>query len=326
LHTRQARLDKSAAGAKDSDLPQISCKREALLGLPLSAYRAYADPVEAGFVETAKFLSELKIILAKDVPYPPQLVALASAFSILGNDAHNAVARDRLARWFWSVALGELYGSSTESKLARDVPELVAWITSDGPPPRSVDEAIFQQDRLLSLRTRNSAAYKAIHALLMRQGCQDFISGKGFELMTFFNDKVDVHHIFPQAWCKKVGIDRKQCDAIVNKSPLSKRSNIQISGDAPSVYLRRIEDEYGISPAWLDDILRTHLIEPAYLRADDFEAFFKARIEALSGLISEAMGKPVVEGHGSNEKETEVDDELNGDMEMAEPDDEVEAA
>ena len=31
----------------------------------------------------------------------------------------------------------------------------------------------------------------------------------------------------------------------------------------------------------LDVILRTHLIEPDHLRNDDFEEFFKARIEAL---------------------------------------------
>src|SRR5438477_523785 len=86
------------------------------------------------------------------------------------------------------TTLGEQYGSSTESKMARDVPEIVSWIMENGPKPRSVEEAIFQQDRLKSLRSRLSAAYKALHALVMRHGCRDFISGKGFELMTFYND------------------------------------------------------------------------------------------------------------------------------------------
>ena len=309
LHTRKVRMDKAADGAKDDDLPAISCKREALLGLPLAAYRNHADEVEAGFIEAAGFLNELKIILAKDVPYPPQITALAATLSVLGDSGQNAPARDKLAQWFWSVSLGEQYGSSTESKLARDVPELVTWIANNGPKPRSVDEAIFQQDRLRSLRTRLSAAYKAIHALLMRHRCQDFISGKGFELMTFYNDKVDVHHIFPQAWCKKQGIDPKVFDSIVNKSPLSKKSNILVSGDAPSVYLNRIETKHGFTPDRLDAILRTHLIEPRFLRADDFQGFFDARLKALSGLVSKALDKPVVEGHGTNEVEVEMDDE-----------------
>lgn len=309
LHTRQKRLERAAAGVKDSDLPQISCKREALLGLPLAAYRAHADAIEDGFIEAAGFLNELKIILAKDVPYPPQIVTLASALSILGNSGQSAAARDKLAQWFWSISLGEQYGSSTESKIARDVPELVTWIMDNGTRPRSVEEAIFQQDRLYSLRTRLSAAYKAIHALLMRHGCQDFISGKGFELMTFYNDRVDVHHVFPQAWCRKQRIDPKVFDSIVNKTPLSKKSNILVSGDAPSVYLKRIETKHGLSSDRLDGILRTHLIEPRFLRADDFQGFCDARVKALSVLISDALGKAVVESHGTNETEIEVEDE-----------------
>lgn len=309
LHTRQVRLAKSAAGVKESDLPAISCKREALLGLPLTAYRTFADPVEAGFIEAASFLNELKIIVQKDVPYPPQITALAATLSILGDTAHSATARDKLAKWFWSVALGEQYGSSTEFKIARDVPELVAWITANGPKPRSVEEAIFQQDRLRSLRSRLSAAYKAIHALLMKQGCQDFISGKPFEIMSFYNDRVDVHHVFPQDWCKKQKLDPKVFDSIVNKTPLSKKSNILLSGDAPSVYLKRIESKHGLSSDRLNAILRTHLIEPSFLRSDDFEGFFDARLKALSGLIAGALDKAVVESHGSNEAEIEIDDE-----------------
>ncbi len=318
LHTRQKRQEKEASGVKESDLPQISCKREALLSLPLSAYRAHADAVEEGFIEAAGFLNELKIIVAKDVPYPPQITALASALSILGEAGQTVAAKDKLAQWFWSVSLGELYGSSTESKLARDVPALVTWIADNGPKPRSVEEAIFQQDRLYSLRTRLSAAYKGVHALLMRQGCQDFISGKGFELMTFYNAKVDVHHVFPQAWCKKAGISPKVFDAIVNKTPLSKKSNILIGGDAPSVYLKRIEVKQSISSNRLDDILRTHLIEPRFLRADDFQGFCDARVKSLSKLISGALGKAVVESHGSNENEREVEE----DSDVAPPDEE----
>jgi len=142
----------------------------------------------------------------------------------------------------------------------------------------------------------------------MRHGCQDFISGKGFELMTFYNDKVDVHHVFPQAWCKREGIDKKIFDSIVNKTPLSKKSNILVSGDAPSVYLKRIEVKQGLTSSRLDDILRTHLIEPDFLRSDDFKGFFDDRLKKLSTLISGALGKPVIESDRTNEAEFEYDE------------------
>jgi hypothetical protein len=310
LHSREVRLGKIAEGLKDKDLPQVSCKRDALLSLPLVAYRNHADAVQAGFIEAGGFLNELKIIWHRDIPYPPLVVGLACVFAILGKEACTVTAKQQLSQWFWSVILGELYGSSTESRLARDIPELVDWIRGTGSRPRSLDEALFQHDRLNTLRIRLSAAYKGLHALLMNHGCKDFITGRATDLMTFFNDKIDIHHIFPQHWCKGQGIDPGIFNSIINKTPLSKLSNISISGDAPSIYLERIEKEQGISNEELDDILRTHLIDPAHLRTDDFEAFFSARSNALAGLVSQAMGKPVVEEHGMNEKEIAADDSV----------------
>ncbi len=311
LQTRESRLQREAEGKTGKELPQISCARHALLGLPLAAYRNHADSVESGFIEAGAFLNEQKIIWHRDIPYPPLVVGLACSFAILGKSAQTAAAKQKLSQWFWSVTLGELYGSSTDSRLAKDVPQIVNWIRDDGPRPASLDEALFQQDRLRTLRSRLSAAYKGLHALLMRQGCRDFITGRSVELMTFFNDKIDIHHVFPKSWCISQGINPAVFNSIVNKSPLFKRSNISISGHAPSVYLKRIEEEQGLSASDLDDILRSHLIDPVHLRNDDFDAFMAARTVALSGLIASAMGKSVVEEHGNNERERGLDDDDN---------------
>jgi hypothetical protein len=65
----------------------------------------------------------------------------------------------------------------------------------------------------------------------------------------------------------------------------------------------------------VDAILRTHLIDPALLRADDFDSFFTDREARLAALASEAMGKAVVgsevpqegiadDGLGLDEEET----------------------
>lgn len=305
LHTMEVRRSREIEGYRDKELPQVSCKRDALLGLPLAAYQRYADPVESGFVQAAAFLNERKIIWNKDIPYQPQLIALSAVFAHMGHAAETATAKTKLSQWYWSVALGELYGSTTETRLARDVPELIEWIKGSPVRPRSIDEALFQKDRLLTLRSRLAAAYKGIHALLMGQGCRDFITGKPADIMTFFNDEIDVHHVFPQAYCATRGIDPGLVNSIVNKTPLSKWSNIRIGGDAPSVYLKRIEEKDGIPAATLDEILRTHLIDPDCLRRDDFEGFFAARQEALAGLVARAMDKPVVAEHGTNEPESE---------------------
>ena len=309
LHTREQRLAKEAAGATGKDLPQISCNRQALLGLPVSAFKKHSQPVEDGFISSASFLNEQKIIGKRDVPYGSQLVTLGALFAVLGSDADTIPSREKISKWFGAGCLGELYGGSSETRMARDLQDMIGWIKDSGDTPQTISDAIFQQDRLRTLRTRNSAAYKAIHALLMRQGCCDFIHGEPVELMTFFKRKIDIHHIFPRDWCTKQGIDKKVFDSVVNKTPLSKKSNIIIGGVAPSVYLKKIERKTGIAPDALDDVLRSHLIEPDFLRNDDFEGFFDARMTALSGMIGGAIGKTVVLDQGTNEPEIEIDDD-----------------
>jgi hypothetical protein len=43
----------------------------------------------------------------------------------------------------------------------------------------------------------------------------------------------------------------------------------------------------------MNQILRSHLIDPVNLRSDDFESFFGAREAALLNRIEEAMGKRI---------------------------------
>lgn len=59
--------------------------------------------------------------------------------------------------------------------------------------PITIQESSFQPNRLLTLRTRNSSAYKGLYALLMRDGGRDFRTGEPIEAQTFFDDKVDIH-------------------------------------------------------------------------------------------------------------------------------------
>jgi hypothetical protein len=315
LFTLDNRAAKASTGLAAKDLPQVSCKREELLALPLDAYRKYATPVENGFIEAGAFLNEHKIIWYRDVPYPPQIVALAAIFAQLGSAARTAAAKAKISQWFWTAIAGEHYGSATETKLGRDVPELIDWISGSGPAPQTVQDIQFVKDRLWTLRSRLSAAYKGVHALMMREGCRDFISGKPTDIMTFFNDRIDIHHVFPKAWCKKVGIPARTFNSIINKTPLSKRSNILISGHAPSIYLKRIEEKEGLLPEQVDDILRSHLIEPSLLRNDDFEGFMKARYEVLAGLVGRAMGKSAIIAAGTAAEDSGDSDEDDDDEE-----------
>jgi hypothetical protein len=48
--------------------------------------------------------------------------------------------------------------------------------------PRTVRDAQFQAERLLTLRSRNSAAYKGLYALQMKRGGRDFRTGNPIDV------------------------------------------------------------------------------------------------------------------------------------------------
>jgi hypothetical protein len=127
----------------------------------------------------------------------------------------------------------------------------------------------------------------------MRSGCKDLLSTETITHQSYFEQSIDIHHIFPQHWCGQHGIERRRFDSIINKTPLSARTNRIIGGNAPSVYLPRLERRAGIQATEMDGQLETHLVDYGLLRADDFGAFMDSRKETLLQLIEEAMGKPV---------------------------------
>jgi hypothetical protein len=295
LHSAEVRAQRAAAG--DGELPAISATRASLLRLPLHSYERHADRVEQGFVLAAKFLRRQRIYRVLDLPYRSQLVPLAATLADAPDILEHATRFDRLSRWYWCGVFGELYGGATETRMARDYAEVPRWTVGEGAEPTTVTDASFRSDRLASMTSRLSAAYKGVNARLMDVGALDFRSGQPFEQSTFFDESVDIHHIFPRAWCLKQGIAPGVFNSIVNKTPLSAKTNRILGGTAPSTYLSRLEKGGTLAPPIpsgdLDGYLHSHGIDAGTLRADDFARFMQARREALIALIERAMGKSV---------------------------------
>ena len=274
--------------------PGIGCKRSDMLDLKLDEYTRWADRLVDGFQKAARFLHSQRLYDERFLPYGSQLIPLAAILTVLDRDWEPQHARDKIARWYWCGVLGELYGGSTETRFGRDLPEVLSWVLEDGSEPRTVFDAQFAPSRLLTLRTRRSAAYKGLYALLLREGVSDWKTGEEATIQIYFDESIDIHHVFPQRWCQNEGIEPSRCDSIVNKTPLTASTNRSIGGDAPSKYLLRLEKDVS-SSSTLYGHVRSHLIDPEHLWTDDFEAFFNTRRNAILRTIEAAMGKPITE-------------------------------
>lgn len=289
--TYQRRQQHVDEGRDQSNAPAVSCKRGDILRLPLADFLAWESRVTEALRWTARFLARQCIFRKEDIPYRTQLVPLAAIRAILGDRVDQPEIEAKLSQWFWCGVLGELYGGTLETRFARDLEQVPAWIDG-GSLPGTVEGATFRETRLTTLNSRNSAAYKGVYALVLGQSCVDWYFSKAPIDHTLLEEhQVDVHHIFPVAWCEKHEIDTAKRSSIVNKTPLSRRASRSISTRSPDAYLRVLERESGLPEDWLDDVVATHLIEPRHLRAPDFDAFYRMRTQALLELIEQAMGK-----------------------------------
>ena len=252
-----------------------------------------------------------------DVPYNTQLVPLAALYVELDKELEPANARARLERWYWSGIFGEVYGSNTETQYALDLQEVAAYVRG-GNEPRLMTEANFVPERLLSLRTRNSAAYKGLYALQMKSGAADWRTGKSLDMAIWHSENIDIHHIFPVYWCenndepsdKNSRVPASLYQSVINKTPIDARTNRIIGGNAPSVYLPRLLKalQPEITREIFDGFLKRHWIKPELLwskeltegddssKGDNFAEFFEERGEEMMKLIGEAMGKSLPSG------------------------------
>lgn len=293
LATYERRRAHLRAQPDDDKAPAVSCKRKDVLRLELEDYIRWADAATEAVERVVPFLHGEHVFNGRDVPYRTQVVPLSAILAVLGPDADGHGIRNRLRQWYWCGVFGEMYGGSTETRFANDLQDVVAWIRDNGPVPRTIDEAQFQAARLLTLRSRNSAAYKGLYALQMKRGGRDFRTGSTIDVHAYFDDAIDIHHIFPQSWCRKNAIPDGISNSVVNKTAIDAHTNRRIGGRAPSEYLATLERKEGIDSHELDAILRSHEIDPLPMRQDDFPSFFNARFERLLKQIEDAMGKPV---------------------------------
>jgi len=296
LATYDHKLSQVKQKNQGEEVQTVSCKRKDMLNLSLQDYKKHRDPVVKGFIKASKLLFENHIFTARDLPYNTQLIPMSAILAVLGDKIDNIGYKKKLMQWFWCGVFGELYGSANETRYALDLPQVVDWIENNGSEPKTVYDANFSPSRLHTLRTRNSAAYKGVYALLMDDKTKDWLSATGIDFSTYFSESIDIHHIFPVAWCVKNGISKDDYNCIINKTPLSGRTNRIVSGEAPSKYLVRLKKHAGVTDEEFQNILKSHVLSPEFMYADDFANFFSDRKEKILQRIEKAMNKSIPRG------------------------------
>lgn len=272
-----------------------SCKKKDVLALTLEEYEKNVDKLCEGFLEAEKILEEERIFSSKDLPYSTQLIPMAVLCTLLSENNQIKVTnvKDKLKKWYWCGVFGEMYGGANETRYVQDVVGVMEWINNDEFLPKTIQESYFNPGRLLTLQSRQSAAYKGIMALILKNHCKDFISGREMDFTVYKAESIDIHHIFPRDYCEKQKYPKEKWNSVVNKTPISYSTNREIGGVAPSKYLEKIERKGQVSSATLDQYLQTHYIDYAHMRTDNFNAYFIKRAIAILNAIEDVTGKTI---------------------------------
>lgn len=273
-----------------------TCKKKDVLALKFEEYQQNKGALLEGYKMARKFLFSQYVFRQRDLPYTTQLIPLAAICAVIGKSVFDQPkTREILAQWFWCGIMGEMYGGANETRYANDIEDVIASIRQQESLNRTINSAFFSATRLISLQTRNSAAYKGIMALVYREQCRDFVKGTTMDIVKSMDESPDIHHIFPESYCTKQGYKREQWNSIINKTPLLPESNRSIGGSAPSVYSKSVLKTAEINEQTYRERVESHLIKYDYFIKDDFEAYFVDRAKALLIVIENAMKKTIAD-------------------------------
>jgi len=285
---------------KRNNQGSTSCKKRDVLALSKDTYENNRDMAIQGYKMARRFLMEQNVFRRRDLPYQTQLIPLSAICAYIGKSKFNQPRTQKiLEKWYWCGIFGEMYGGANETRYANDIEDVIADIEQIEGQNRTINAAYFSATRLLSLQTRQSAAYKGVMALIYKEKCQDFMKGSTMDAVRSMDEASDIHHIFPEDYCKRQGYKKEKWNSIINKTPLLPESNRAING-APSHYVNSIIKKADITLDVLKKRIESHLINYDLFASDNFDGYIIDRAKKLLCTIETAMGKTISD-RGSEE-------------------------
>ena len=181
-----------------------------------------------------------------------------------------------------------------DSTMTHDYYAMQRWFGDDVEIPQVVEqfENEIENFDLRKENTVTSAVYKAVFNILVKKGARDFIT---FDLPEY--SILEDHHIVPRSWGLEQGL-RKNIDTILNRTPLSKKTNQQVIADyLPNVYLREMfekaknkDDIYQLLESHLISKKATEILMRDNFSPKDFEEFIEERQKTIIQEVKSLLG------------------------------------
>ncbi|MBX7061121.1 MAG: DUF262 domain-containing protein [Pyrinomonadaceae bacterium] len=270
-----------------------SCTKSDVLALSADDINQWWPQVVKGLAIGLTILrDDCKVMLPKWLPYGPMLITLPAVLA-KAETAGTPVAganREKLKRWFWCAVFGQSYERAANTQATKDFRELLVWF-GGGAEPESVSGVRFDPAALRDVTPNQISLYRGTICLILGNGARDFHTQAVITANLMAQEGIDDHHIFPDNFLKKNGVESARSrNCVLNRTLIDAKTNRTISNRAPSDYLKEIKDTPGFP---FNEVLDSHHLpagDDSPFWSDNFEAFLEFRLDRLWREIKRVTG------------------------------------
>lgn len=243
--------------------------------------------IENGILGAIDFLNrEIGVKHFKMLPFPGILVPLSCFFATDKADGQNYSHRQKtvMSNWFWRSVFSRRFSSDVNERQAADITEMRLLQKDENYKfklPRGEIKIDFEKGNFAA----GNANSKSFILLLNASNPRSFWSGARIDTSKVLKkgSKHEFHHVFPQAFLDKQGVDRRNINVLANICFLTRSDNNAIKDKSPKDYLGKTD------PDTRQLYLKEALCPPE--TADlEFADFVKRRVEIVSAAALELMG------------------------------------
>lgn len=202
----------------------------------------------------------------------------------------------KFIHWIYAAHTWSRYSSQTDQKLDSDI-SIILDEQNKHPYNELIDAIIDQRGRIevkpsdLEGRSTQHPLFKMTYILAKARGAIDWFNGVPLQQPIGTSYSLHSHHIFPSSILYTSGgyspenhLHKKVVNEIANRAFLTGSSNIQLSNNKPSEYLKEIANTY---PGSLEkQFVPT---DPNLWELDHYEDFLASRRELIAEAINEFM-------------------------------------
>lgn len=173
----------------------------------------------------------------KTIPNSVALVSIAAFCGVrryfIGDPKNNF--NSVLKKWYLSKCLEQGSRQASNYKIGRDFLSFLKY--ADENEDLNFAKVTLNPSMIVDLSQASDTRYKSLQCIMAMYAKSDIMTGSILD-----GENVEEHHIFPRAFLKKNGVEKKLINSIANKIFVSKKTNRELSDRPPVEYFQILQD------------------------------------------------------------------------------------